>query len=103
MRERIVEECATRGTCPMNRKEFDETFAGRDLTIQVRAALDFAQQNGLAFGRSMGDQHFVFSRLPAAPEVSSSRNPAMNRPANDRGGARARNRHRGHPNRRGKR
>ena len=56
----------------MNRKEFDETFAGRDLTIQVRAALDFAQQNGLAFGRSMGDQYFVFSRLSAAAPDSGN-------------------------------
>lgn len=82
MRERIVDECTKRGTCPMNRKEFDETFSGRDLTIQVRAALDFAQQNGLAFGRSMGDQHFVFSRLPAAPEgPSAQRSPsARNHP-----------------------
>jgi hypothetical protein len=88
----------------MSRKEFDETFAGRDLTIQVRAALDFAQQNGLAFGRSMGDQHFVFSRLPAVPEASSaSRSPAMNRPASDHGGAHVRYRQRGHSHRRPRR
>jgi hypothetical protein len=47
----------------LNRQQFDETFTGHDLIIQVRSAIDFAQQNGLAFGRSTGDQHFVFSRL----------------------------------------
>src|SRR6476620_11227706 len=64
MKERILEECSRRGTCPLDRKAFEEAFAGWDLTIQVRSAIDFAQQNGLAFGRSAGDQRFVFSRLP---------------------------------------
>jgi hypothetical protein len=64
MIDRILDECSRRGTCPLNRKEFDATFAGADLTIQVRAAIDFAQQNDLAFARGMGDQVFVFSRLP---------------------------------------
>jgi hypothetical protein len=64
MTERILEECLRRGTCPLTRKQFDETFAGSDLTIQIRAAIDFAQQNDLAFARSMGDQAFLFSRLP---------------------------------------
>jgi hypothetical protein len=63
MRERILDECSKRGTCLLNRQQFDETFTGHDLTIQVRSAIDFAQQNGLAFGRSTGDQHFIFSRL----------------------------------------
>ena len=63
MTERILDECSRRGTCPLNRREFDETFSGQDLTIQVRAALDFAQQHDLAFARSTGDQFFVFSRL----------------------------------------
>ena len=69
MIERILDECSQRRTCPLNRKEFDETFTGADLTIQVRAAIDFAQQHDLAFARSTGDQLFVFSRLPKAPEA----------------------------------
>ena len=68
MTERILDECSRNGTCPLNRKEFDETFTGADLTIQVRAAIDFAQQHDLAFARSTGDQHFVFSRLAKAPD-----------------------------------
>jgi hypothetical protein len=72
MKQQILDECFRRGTCPLDRKQFDESFTGRDLTIQVRSAIDFAQQNGLAFGRSSGDQHFVFSRLAALPEVDTS-------------------------------
>ena len=68
MKEQILEECTKRGSCPLDRKQFDESFAGHDLTIRVRSAIDFAQQNGLAFGRSTGDQRFVFSRLAALPE-----------------------------------
>jgi hypothetical protein len=69
MIQRILDECSRRGTCPLNRKEFDETFAGSDLTIQIRAAIDFAQQNDLAFARSMGDQAFLFSRLAKASKA----------------------------------
>jgi hypothetical protein len=68
MKEQILAECSARGTCPLDRKQFDETFAGHDLTIQVRSALDFAQNHDLALGRSAGDQHFVFYRLHKAPE-----------------------------------
>jgi hypothetical protein len=64
MMQRILEECSRYGTCPLNRKEFDETFAGSDLTVQIRVAIDFAQQNDLAFARSSGNQMFVFQRLP---------------------------------------
>jgi hypothetical protein len=62
----------------LSRMEFDETFAGPDLTIQVRGAIDFAQQHDLAFARSTGDQRFLFSRLPKASK------PERNRPANER-------------------
>lgn len=48
----------------LSRMDFDETFAGPDLTVQVRAAIDFAQQHDLAFARSAGDHQFLFSRLP---------------------------------------
>ena len=92
MREQIVDGCSRQGTYSMSRKEFDETFTGRDLTIQVRAAHDFAQQNGLAFGRSMGDQHFVFSRLPAEPEPSQQRRPNLNQGNHSHQGRRSRNR-----------
>jgi len=64
MNQRILDECSRKGTCPLNRSEFDAAFGGADLTIQIRAAIDFAQQNDLAFARGMGDQMFVFSRLP---------------------------------------
>ena len=73
MKERILGECTKRGTCPLDRKQFDKSFAGGDLTIQVRAAIDFAQQNDLAFGRSTGDQHFVFSRLAKLSETDASK------------------------------
>jgi hypothetical protein len=73
MTERIVEECLKRGTCPLNRKEFNETFAGADLNIQVRAAIDFAQQKDLAFARAFGDQAFLFSRLPKSSELCRRR------------------------------
>lgn len=76
--ERILDECSRRGTCMLSRAEFDETFAGPDLTIQVRGAIDFAQQNDLAFARSTGDQRFLFSRLPKASKVE------RNQPANER-------------------
>ncbi|MHC1768449.1 MAG: hypothetical protein AB9869_29935 [Verrucomicrobiia bacterium] len=95
MKQQIVEECARRGTCPMNRTQFDETFVGRDLTIQVRAALDFARQNGLAFGRSMGDQHFVFSRLAPENASASGHGEGMNRSANGRPVQSPRKRNRG--------
>jgi hypothetical protein len=72
MKEQILEECSKRGTCPLDRKQFDASFTGSDLTIQVRSAIDFAQNNGLAFGRSAGDQHFLFSRLPKLPEADAS-------------------------------
>jgi hypothetical protein len=62
----------------LGRKEFDETFTGLDLTIQVRGAIDFAQQHDLAFARSTGDRQFLFSRLPKAPNV------ANHQPANER-------------------
>ena len=74
--QRILDECSRRGSCPLDRKEFDETFAGADLAIQVRAAIDFAQQHDLAFARSVGDQHFVFSRLPKSQE--RGHRPALN-------------------------
>ena len=73
MTERILEECLKRGTCPLNRKEFNETFAGADLNIQVRAAIDFAQQKDLAFARAFGDQAFLFSRLPKSSELCRNR------------------------------
>jgi hypothetical protein len=66
MTEQILDECSRRGICPLNRMQFDEMFTGRDLTIQVRAALDFAQAHDLAFARSSGDQRFAFSRLAKA-------------------------------------
>ena len=78
LNERILEECSRRGTCLLNRKEFDEAFTGSDLTIQVRGAIDFAQQHDLAFARSTGDQQFLFSRLPKAT------NPGRNQPVNER-------------------
>jgi hypothetical protein len=62
----------------LSRAEFDETFAGLDLTSQVRAAIDFAQQHDLAFARSTGDQRFLFSRLPKGP------NAGRHQPANER-------------------
>ncbi len=62
----------------LNRMRFDETFTGPDLTIQVRAAIDFAQQNDLAFARNTGDQRFLFSRLPKASKAG------RNQPANER-------------------
>jgi hypothetical protein len=65
--ERILDECSKRGTCMLSRAEFDETFAGLDLAIQVRGAIDFAQQHDLAFARSTGDHQFLFSRLPKGP------------------------------------
>jgi hypothetical protein len=68
MIEKILDECTKRGTCPLNRKEFDEAFAGHDLAVQLRSACDFARQHDLAFGRSTGDQNFMFSRLPKTPE-----------------------------------
>jgi hypothetical protein len=74
MRQRILDECSQRGTCPLNRREFDEAFTGCDLTIQVRAANDFAQQHGLAFARSTGDQLFLFSRLPKVEETPQRNN-----------------------------
>ena len=83
MIQRILDECLRRGTCLLNRKEFDETFAGPDLTVQVRAAIDFAQQNDLAFARSMGDQAFVFSRLPQL-SAARQRQPANERPRTNR-------------------
>jgi hypothetical protein len=86
MIERILDECSQRRTCPLNRKEFDETFTGADLTIQVRAAIDFAQQHDLAFARSTGDQLFVFSRLPKAPEPGRGQQPRNGR--NGRNGRR---------------
>jgi hypothetical protein len=84
MTERILDECSRRGTCPLNRKEFDEAFAGSDLTIQIRAAIDFAQQNDLAFARSLGDQAFVFSRLPKVSSGGGQRQPANARPQQNR-------------------
>lgn len=75
---RILDDCSRRGTCQLSRKEFDETFAGADLTIQVRGAIDFAQQHDLAFARSTGDQLFLFSRLPKASKAE------RNQPANER-------------------
>jgi hypothetical protein len=62
----------------LNRREFNETFTGADLTIQVRGAIDFAQQHDLAFARSTGDQAFLFSRLPKASKQE------RNHPANER-------------------
>jgi hypothetical protein len=76
--ERILDECSRRGTCLLSRKEFDETFTGLDLTIQVRGAIDFAQQHDLAFARSTGDQRFLFSRLPKPSKAE------RNQPANQR-------------------
>ena len=62
----------------LSRTEFEETFTGLDLTVQVRGAIDFAQQHDLAFARSAGDQRFLFSRLPKSP------NAARHQPANER-------------------
>jgi hypothetical protein len=62
----------------LSRTEFDETFAGLDLTIQVRGAIDFAQQHDLAFARSTGDHQFLFSRLPKGSKAE------RNQPANER-------------------
>ena len=62
----------------LSRKEFDETFIGLDLTIQVRGAIDFAQQHDLAFARSTGDERFLFSRLAKGP------NAGRHQPANER-------------------
>jgi len=88
MTSRILDECSQHGTCPLNRKEFDETFAGSDLTIQIRAAIDFAQQNDLAFARSLGDQAFVFSGLPKnsnrGQRQPPNRRPHLNRRAKRR-------------------
>jgi hypothetical protein len=67
----------------LSRKEFDQTFAGPDLTIQVRAAIDFAQQHDLALARSTGDQQFLFSRLPNASKGG------RNQPVNERRQAKA--------------
>lgn len=98
MRQRILDECVHRGTCPLNRTEFDEAFAGADLTIQIRTANDFAQQHGLAFARSTGDQHFLFSRLP---KLEEGRNHNFNSNQNQNGRQRAqagKNRRRGKRN-----
>ncbi len=83
MTARILDECSRRGTCSLNRKEFDEIFAGSDLTIQIRAAIDFAQQNDLAFARSLGDQAFVFSGLPKISN-RGQRQPPNGRPQPNR-------------------
>ena len=92
MTQRILDECSRRGTCPLNRKEFDETFAGSDLTVQVRSALDFARLHDLAFARSLGDQAFVFSRLPKMLEGRRNRQanerPPLNHSARPRRGSR---------------
>jgi hypothetical protein len=79
MTQRILDECSRRGTCALNRQQFNEIFAGPDLTTQIRVAIDFAQQNDLAFARSMGDQAFVFSRLPKISNVQQKQ-PANARP-----------------------
>ena len=76
--ERILDECSRGGTCMLSREEFDETFAGPDLTIEVRGAIDFAQQHDLAFARSTGDQRFLFSRLPKTSKAE------RHQPANER-------------------
>ena len=91
MRQRILDECSQRGTCPLNRREFDEAFTGCDLTIQVRSAIDFAQQHGLAFARSTGDQLFLFSRLPKVEEPPQRNN--QRRQPGKQGGGRRPNRH----------
>jgi hypothetical protein len=70
MTELILDQCSKSGVCPLNRNQFNETFTGFDLTIQVRSAIDFAQSHNLAFARCAGDQQFVFSRLPSAPQAS---------------------------------
>ena len=72
MTELILDQCSKSGVCPLNRNQFNETFTGFDLTIQVRSAIDFAQSHNLAFARCAGDQQFVFSRLPSAPQASDS-------------------------------
>ena len=84
MIQRILDECLRRGMCLLNRKEFDEAFGGPDLTVQVRAAIDFAQQNDLAFARSLGDQAFVFSGL-RQPSAAKQSRPANARPQINRG------------------
>jgi hypothetical protein len=99
MTERILDECSRRGTCPLNRKEFDDAFSGADLTIQVRAAIDFAQQNDLAFARGMGDQVFVFSRLPKITKERRG-HPANARPQSNN--TNKSSRRRGRPNRKSK-
>lgn len=60
--EKILDDCAQRGICPLNRIQFDEIFTGRDLTIKLRGAIEFAQAYNLAFARCSGDQQFAFSR-----------------------------------------
>jgi hypothetical protein len=72
MTELILDQCSKSGVCPLNRNQFNETFTGYDLTIQVRSAIDFAQSHNLAFARCAGDQQFVFSRLPSAPQTPVS-------------------------------
>ena len=64
--EQILDQCSSQGLCPLDRLQFGATFAGGELAIQLRAALDFAQAHDLAFARSLGDQRFIFSRLPKA-------------------------------------
>lgn len=87
MKAQILDECSRRGACPLDRKQFDETFAGFDLTIRMRSAIDFAQQNDLALGRSTGDQHFVFYRLSKSSEPSQGQSPRRARqdPSRNRG------------------
>ena len=84
MREQILDECLKRGACPLNRKQFDETFSGYDLTIQMRSAIDFAQQNDLALGRSTGDQHFVFYRLSKSQETTLNQRPSRQKTSGHR-------------------